>query len=41
MSRFDELTKKSLIDLYEKVDADMPLVEDETTVSAEGNKCPF
>ena len=40
MSRFDELTKKSLIDLYEKVDADMP-IEDETAVSAEGNKCPF
>jgi len=40
MSRFDELTKKSLIDLYEKVDADMP-VEDETTVSEQGNKCPF
>mgnify|MGYP003999730449 FL=1 len=41
MSRFDELTKKSLIDLYEKVDADMPLEGSETTVSAEGNKCPF
>jgi len=40
MSRFDELTKRSLIDLYEKVDADMP-VEDETTVSEQGNKCPF
>ena len=41
MSRFDDLTKKSLIDLYEKVDADMP-VEDETTgFDAEGNKCPF
>ena len=40
MSRFDELTKKSLIDLYEKVDADMP-VEGSETVSAEGNKCPF
>jgi len=41
MSRFDELTKRSLIDLYEKVDADMP-VEDETTgFDAEGNKCPF
>jgi hypothetical protein len=40
MSRFDDLTKKSLIDLYEKVDADMP-VEDETAVSADGNKCPF
>ena len=40
MSRFDDLTKKSLIDLYEKVDADMP-VEDETTVSEQGNKCPF
>jgi cobaltochelatase CobS len=40
MSRFDELTKKSLIDLYEKVDADMP-VEDETTPSAQGNECPF
>ena len=40
MSRFDELTKKSLIDLYEKVDADMP-VEDETTESPQGNKCPF
>jgi len=40
MSRFDELTKKSLIDLYEKVDADMP-VEGETTPSADGNVCPF
>ena len=40
MSRFDELTKKSLIDLYEKVDADMP-VEDETVVAEQGNKCPF
>ncbi len=41
MSRFDELTKKSLIDLYEKVDADMPIEGDTETVSAEGNKCPF
>ena len=41
MSRFDELTKKSLIDLYEKVDADMPLEGVNETVSAEGNKCPF
>ena len=41
MSRFDELTKKSLIDLYEKVDADMPVEGDTETVSAEGNKCPF
>jgi midasin (ATPase involved in ribosome maturation) len=41
MSRFDELTKKSLIDLYEKVDADMPLEGETETVSAEGNKCPF
>ena len=45
MSRFDELTKKSLLDLYEKVDADV--VQDETaasddvTASAEGNECPF
>jgi len=42
MSRFDELTKKSLMDLYEKVDADV--VQDEPaadTVSAEGNVCPF
>jgi len=42
LSRFDELTKKSLMDLYEKVDADIPQAVDETeTASAEGNKCPF
>jgi MoxR-like ATPase len=41
MSRFDELTKKSLMDLYEKVDADMPVEGETETVSAEGNKCPF
>jgi cobaltochelatase CobS len=42
MSRFDELTKKSLIDLYEKVDADMPVEGDTDTAShADGNKCPF
>ena len=43
MSRFDDLTKKSLMDLYEKVDADMP-VEGDTdtdTASVEGNECPF
>ena len=44
MSRFDELTKKSLMDLYEKVDADA--VQDDpasetVSASAEGNKCPF
>ena len=42
MSRFDELTKKSLMDLYEKVDADV--VQDESaseTASADGNVCPF
>jgi len=40
MSRFDELTKKSLMDLYEKVDAD---IEDavETVSHADGNVCPF
>ena len=43
MSRFDDLTKKSLIELYEKVDADMPAEDagDETHASAEGNECPF
>lgn len=45
MSRFDELTKKSLLDLYEKVDADVVQDEtaasDEVAVSAEGNECPF
>ena len=44
MSRFDELTKKSLTDLYEKVDADVVQDEpaaDDVTVSAEGNECPF
>jgi len=43
MSRFDDLTKKSLIELYEKVDADMPAEDagDETPASAEGNECPF
>ena len=41
MSRFDELTKKSLMDLYEKVDADIPVADENATVSAEGNACPF
>ncbi len=42
MSRFDELTKKSLMDLYEKVDADIPQAVEETVdASADGNKCPF
>jgi len=43
MSRFDDLTKKSLIELYEKVDADMPADDagDEAPASAEGNACPF
>ena len=43
MSRFDDLTKKSLMDLYEKVDADMPAEGEEPSagVDAEGNKCPF
>jgi len=41
MSRFDELTKKSLTDLYEKVDADIPVADENATVSAEGNACPF
>jgi MoxR-like ATPase len=43
MSRFDDLTKKSLMDLYEKVDADMPVEGDTPSagVDAEGNKCPF
>ena len=45
MSRFDDLTRKSLTDLYEKVDADV-VSDDESaavdeTVSAEGNECPF
>jgi len=41
MSRFDDLTKKSLLDLYEKVDADMPVEGDTDTASVEGNACPF
>ena len=41
MSRFDDLTKKSLLDLYEKVDADMPIEGDTDTASVEGNECPF
>ena len=43
MSRFDDLTKKSLIELYEKVDADMPAegADAEAVESAEGNACPF
>ena len=42
MNRFDDLTKKSLIDLYEKVDADMPTETDEDgNTSAQGNECPF
>ena len=42
MNRFDDLTKKSLIDLYEKVDADMPTETDEDgNTSAQGNACPF
>jgi cobaltochelatase CobS len=41
MSRFDDLTKKSLMDLYEKVDADIPAEDETETVSAEGNECPF
>jgi len=40
MSRFDDLTQKSLTDLYEKVDADIA-EPTETEPSAEGNKCPF
>ena len=42
MSRFDELTKKSLMDLYEKVDADIPdAVEETANGHADGNACPF
>ena len=46
MSRFDELTNKSLMDLYEKVDADIPLEGTETDaddnmVAAKDNECPF
>ena len=41
MSLFDDLTKKSLMDLYEKVDADIPAEGETETVSAEGNACPF
>ena len=41
MSRFDDLTKKSLIDLYEKVDADMPVEGETETASPQGNECPF
>ena len=43
MSRFDDQTKKSLIELYEKVDADMPAegADAEAVESAEGNACPF
>ena len=41
MSRFDDLTKKSLLDLYEKVDADMPAEDAEAVESATGNECPF
>ena len=41
MSRFDDLTKKSLIDLYEKVDADMPVEGETETASTQGNECPF
>jgi len=41
MSRFDDLTKKSLIELYEKVDADMPVEGETETASVEGNECPF
>ena len=43
MSRFDDLTKKSLLDLYEKVDADMPAedADAEAVESATGNECPF
>jgi len=40
MSRFDDLTQKSLVDLYEKVDADIPDAN-EGYKSAEGNECPF
>jgi len=41
MSRFDDLTKKSLMDLYEKVDADIPVADENATVSPQGNECPF
>ncbi len=41
MSRFDELTKKSLMDLYEKVDADVVQESSDETASANGNECPF
>ena len=41
MSRFDDLTQKSLVDLYEKVDEDIPVAGETATPSAEGNKCPF
>jgi|TARA_R110000824_G_scaffold106249_3_gene250995 hypothetical protein len=40
MNRFDDLTKNSLMDLYTKVDGDVPVDADVET-SAKGNECPF
>jgi cobaltochelatase CobS len=41
MNRFDDLTKKSLMDLYEKVDADVQSPENDEVNSATSNECPF
>jgi cobaltochelatase CobS len=41
MNRFDDLTKKSLMDLYEKVDADVQSPENDEVTSATSNECPF
>jgi len=41
MARFDDLTQKSLVDLYEKVDADIPVASEDANAHAEGNECPF
>jgi uncharacterized OB-fold protein len=42
LARFDEDTQETFLNLYDKVDVDTDLNgEDETVVSADGNKCPF
>ena len=41
LARFDDDTKEAFLNLYSKVDADMPVEGETETASAEGNKCPF
>ena len=43
LARFDDDTKEAFMNLYSKVDADINMGDDDdsSTVSADGNKCPF